>query len=508
MQRFIEGKNRNQINIVPMSFEDKISKDNPVRIIDALVESFDMHKLGFVHAKTKKTGRKPYNPKDLMKLYIYGYFNGIRSSRKLEKECKRNIEVMWLLNELTPDDKTICNFRKNNKKALMQVFKQFSMLCNELNLYGKEIIAIDGSKFRANNSRRKNYTRKKVAKMMKHYEEIAQKYIDLLEENDETEIKNGIENNSKEEIKEKLEKAKKRIAELTEMADEISKNGDISITDPDAKHMGVSNNGTDIAHNVQIAVDSKNDLVVTVDVISSAVDKNQLHNMASKAIKELGIESNKKEENKPIVTVLADKGYYTGEELLKCKKDKIKAIVAQPRNGSCTANEEYLKEKFEYDKNKDVYICPNNQVLRNISRPTSKQKIYKNPKACEKCNDKDKCTTAKKGRKVLRGEYQDIYDEAAKTMDENKKLYKRRQMIVEHPFGTIKRALGFTYFLTRGNESVKAESYMHFFIYNLKRVINIIKIDKLLKLLKAKRATFFAYCKYVNFFAYFTYQTS
>ena len=243
MSRYIEGENRNQLNMLPISLDEMIAEDNPVRVIDALVDSLDIKALNLQYATTKKIGRKPYDPKHLLKLYIYGYFNGIRSTRKLERECKRNIEVMWLLDNLKPDDKTISNFRQYNKKAIIEVFKQFSMLCNELGLYGKEIVAIDGSKFKANNSRRKNYTKNKVKKMLKHYEEVANKYIELLNENDHQE--DEVTSYSKEEIQEKLKKAKQRIEELTIMAEEIKENGEISITDPDAKHMMANNNGTD-----------------------------------------------------------------------------------------------------------------------------------------------------------------------------------------------------------------------------------------------------------------------
>ncbi len=489
MSRYINGENRNQLKMMPISLDEMIEEDNPVRVIDELVESLDIKALKFKHAITKETGRKPYNPRHMLKLYIYGYFNGIRSSRKLEKECKRNIEVMWLLDNLTPDDKTISNFRKENKKAITGVFKQFSMLCNELGLYGKEIIAVDGSKFRANNSRRKNYTKNKVKKMLEHHEETAKKYIEILKENDEKEKNEETVKHTKEEITTKLEEAQKRIKELTKMAEEIKKNGEISITDPDAKHMSVSNNGTDIAHNVQAAVDNKHHLVVEIDVISNPADQNQLHNMSSKAVEELGLKET--EEKTDIITVLADKGYYSGEDLEKCKKDKIRTIVPKQKTGSKIGDKRYIKDNFKYDKEKDIYICPNGEILQNISKPSTKDQTYRNTQACKKCKDKDKCTTAEKGRTIKRGPYQEVYDEVDKRTLENKELYKQRQMIVEHPFGTIKRTLGFSYFLTRGNENVTAESYMHFFTYNLIRVINIIGIKKLLEILRDKKRLIF-----------------
>jgi len=495
MSRYIEGENRNQLNMIPIALDEMIAEDNPVRVIDALVDSLDMETLDFKYTLPKSTGRKPYDPRYMLKLYIYGYFNGIRTTRKLEKECKRNIEVMWLLDNLKPDDKTISNFRKDNKKAITEVFKQFSMLCNELGLYGKEVIAVDGSKFRANNSRRKNYTKNKVTKMLKYYEETANKYIELLSENDQTDEE--LVGYTKEEIARKLEAAQRRIEELTEMAAEIEKNGEISITDPDAKHMGVSNNGTDIAHNVQIAVDSKNHLVVAVDVVSTPADQNQLHNMTLKAVEGLRLkedendELEKETEERYIITSLADKGYYCGEELEKCENDHIKAIVPKQKSGTRTGDEAYIKDKFIYDKDKDIYICPRGEELQNISKPNSKDKTYRNTEACGQCKHKAKCTTAKQGRIIKRGPYQETYDKVDQITLENKALYRQRQMIVEHPFGTVKRTLGFTYFLTRGNENVKAESCMHFFTYNLIRVINILGAKEFTRLLKAKSQAFF-----------------
>lgn len=500
MSRYIKGEDRNQLNILPISLDEMISEDNPVRVIDALVDSLDMEALDFKYSPPKETGRKPYDPRYLLKLYLYGYFNGIRSTRKLEKECIRNIEVMWLLDNLKPDDKTISNSRKDNKKSLTEIFKQFSMLLNELGLYGKQIIAIDGSKFRASNSRKKNYTKNKIKKMLDYYEQAAKKYIELLNENDKIDEESV--KYTKEELTDKLLAAKKRIEELTEMAEEIQQNGEISITDPDAKHMSVSNNGTDIAHNVQIAVDSKSHLVVAIDVISNPADQNQLYNMASKAVEQLGlresdetedsdIENKISHEEKEIITVLADKGYYSGEELEKCKKAHIKTIVSKPKNGTKIGDEEYIKEKFIYDKDKDIYICPSGEELKNISKPDSKNKVYRNTEACSKCKNKDKCTTSKRGREVKRGPYQETYDEVDKITQENKECYKQRQMIVEHVFGTVKRALGFTYFLTKGNENVKSESCMHFFTYNLIRAINIIGVKELTRILKAKIQAFF-----------------
>jgi len=474
---YIEGKiDRDQINIMPMSFDETIGEDNPVRVIDAFVEMLDNNTLHCKYSEPKSTGRRPYNPKDMLKLYVYGYFYGIRTSRKLEKECIRNIEIMWLINKLTPDFKTIADFRKDNKEVVISMFKEFGLFCNELNLIGKEMVAIDGSKFRACNGRRKNFTKRKIEKMLEHYEQSAKKYLELLANSDDNDTDDAKIDTSN--IKEKLQNAKKRIDELHLLQKEIEEKGEVSITDPDARHMSVSNNGTDIAHNVQTAVDSKYHLVVAVDVTSNAADNGQLYPMAEQAKKELSVDE---------ITVIADKGYYNGEDLKKCEENGITAIVSKQKSGSRTGNEDFAKDKFTYDREKDIYICPMGQILTRKSGDAAKRQQYFCA-ACNECPNKSKCTTNAKGRRISLTEYQEYYDRADKLFTENLELYKQRQMIVEHPFGTVKRALGYTYFLLRGHEKVKCESYMHFFIYNFKRVINIMGITPLIAAIKKKMA--------------------
>lgn len=477
--RYIESKiDREQLSMLPIAFDDMISDDNAVRAIDAFVEIVDIEGLCFKYSETKETGRMPYNPKDMLKLYVYGYFNGIRTSRKLERECSRNIELMWLINRLAPDFKTIADFRKDNKKAVIGIFKEFSVFCDEMNLIGKEIVAIDGSKFRACNSRRKNFTKRKIEKMLEHYEQSAKKYIELLESSDSSDNQNN--DFDKSIMHEKLLKAKKRIEELCQLQKEVEEKGEVSLTDPDARHMSVSNNGTDIAHNIQTVVDSKHHLVVAIDVISNAADNGQLYSMAEQTKKELCVEE---------LTVLADKGYYNGRDLKSCEENGITAIVSKQRFSNKTGNENFTKDKFVYDKQNDIYMCPMGKELKRQSGANTKRTRYR----CQECSDclnKANCTTNKKGREVSPTEYQEYYDRADKTFNENVHLYKMRQMLSEHPFGTVKRNLGYTYFLMRGNEKVKCETYMHFLAYNFKRVINILGITQFLDALKARQRKF------------------
>lgn len=474
MSGYIEGKiDTKQYSILPTCYDEMVSEDNPVRVLDAFIDSLDMRQLNFKNAdrQSSTAGRPSYNPKDLLKLYLYGYFNGIRSSRKLAKECERNIEVFWLINELKPDFRTIANFRKDNIKNMKLVFKEFSILCDSLNLIGKEIVAIDGTKFRANNGRRKNYTKGKLKKQIKYYEESIQKYMDVLDKEDleETDSKIRV---SKSELKAKIEEAKKRIKELEEIKEKVEKEGEISITDADSKHMKFNNNGIDIAHNVQVSVDNKQHLVVAVDVTSSPADQGQLSNMAIKTKEELEVEE---------IKALADKGYWNGEELKKCEENKITAIVSSPEE---QGNYGYKKSNFKYNKEEDSYVCPMGKTLY---RTRKKERTYMNAKECKTCPNRDKCTKSKRGRQITVTENEEYLERARDRQLENMDLYKQRQMIVEHVFGTIKRDLGYTYFLLRGNEKVKGESFMHFLIYNIKRVCNIKKIKDIIEAINAKK---------------------
>ena len=474
--RYVEGKiDREQTSMLPITFDDMISKENTIRVIEAFVDILNVKTLGFKYSETKAIGRMPYNPKDMLKLYVYGYLNGIRTSRKLERECGRNIELMWVLNRLAPDFKTIADFRKDNKKALIGVFKEFSLFCDEVGLIGKEMVAIDGSKFRACNSRRKNFTKRKIEKMLEHHEQSAKKYMELLEQVDDCETEdNKLDKNT---IQEKLLRAKKRIEELTELQKEVEEKGEVSLTDPDARHMSVSNNGTDIAHNVQTAVDSKHHLVVAIDVISNAADNGQLYPMAERVKQELNVDK---------ITAVADKGYYNGEDLKSCEENGITAIVSKQKFSNATGDENFAKDKFTYNQQEDTYTCPMGKILKRKSKVGAIRARYRCDE-CDTCLHKANCTTNKKGREVSPTEYQEYYDRADKRFAENIEIYKKRQMIVEHPFGTIKRSLGYTYFLMRGHEKVKSETYLHFFVYNFKRVINILGITPFLDALKEKK---------------------
>jgi transposase len=464
--------------MIPMCLDDMIASDCEVRAIDAIVSKMDIQSIGFTYSETKNTGRKPYNPVDMFKLYAYSYFNGIRSSRKIERECYRNIEVMWLINR--PDFKTIADFRKNNKNQIKLAFGKFSMICAELGLIGKEMVAVDGSKFRANNSRLAYHSEKKIEKKIEHYNRVAEQYLILLDSCDAQESVCDTVKLGREEIEEKINGIYKRLAELEVLKQQVKDNGTIYEVDPDSRMMKTNNNGCDICHNVQIAVDDKNHLVVAVDVTSDPVDKEQLHNISLQAKEELKVEE---------LTVIADKGYYSALQFAKCEEDNIIPVVSKADHSHMAATKEYGKSQFKYDEQNDGYICPQGQLLKayNHKKEYSKEKDYKryqNFEACSNCPVKEKCSDNKKGRTIHDRPFQRVADAVDRRTKEFSNMYKIRKQTVEHPFGTIKRTFGFSYFLTRRTENVRTESLLHFLVYNMKRAINIIGTKELIEKLQ------------------------
>jgi transposase len=468
---YIQGEDRNQIVLLAECIDDYVGEENPVRVIDAFVASINLDELGFAKAKPADTGRPPYNPADLLKLSIYGYSNAVRSSRKLERETHKNLEVIWLLNKLKPDFKTISDFRKDNKEALKKVFKMFTLLCKKWALFGKDLVAVDGSKFRASNSKKNNFSKKKLNRSIKYIEEQIDQYLKELEDTD---------NHEKDDARLTLEEMKKRIEELRSRKavyeelkvkmDEENIN-EISKTDPDSRQMKVNNNGMDVCYNVQTAVDSKNNLVVDFDVTSNASDQNELGKMSLKAKEDLGVES---------LEVLADKGYYNADDLKKCEQENITTFVAKQSNSNGTGVREYYPDKFKYNEQNDTYICPNNQELK-YKRTKGERRVYSNFDACSSCQFKELCTKSKKGREISRAKDQDFLDIVDTRTALNKEKYRKRQSIIEHVFGTIKRAMNAGYFLTRKIDSVGAETSLTFLAYNMKRVINILGVKEIIR---------------------------
>jgi transposase len=461
----------------PSCLDDMISEENPVRAIELIVESMKITELGFKYSETGETGRKPYSPVDMMKLYGYSYYNGIRSSRKIERECHRNIEVMWLLNELKPDHKTIANFRRDNKAGIKRAFRQFTLICAELGLISKEIVAVDGSKFRASNGRMRYHSKGKLAEKLTHYSEAIEKYMNLLEHCDQEESEAQPSQYTRKELTEKLAQIQKRVAELESISERVEAEGTLYLTDADARLMRTHNGGGDISHNAQVAAEAENHFVVAADVTSEAVDYGQLHNIASQAKEELQTDE---------LIAIADRGYYSGEEFKKCIDDGIQVLAPRADKGG-GQERGYTKGFFSYDKETDAYTCPQGQKLSlpKQVRANRKGDRYYNREACADCPAKEKCTPKTAYRTIVRGEFDDYAEEVDAFTKANAKIFAVRKCLCEHPFGTIKRALGFTYFLTRGRENVRTETLLHFLAYNMKRLVNIVGTEKLHAVLQA-----------------------
>ncbi|HEX3010514.1 MAG TPA: IS1182 family transposase [Syntrophomonadaceae bacterium] len=472
---YIQGEDRQQITLFPDAIDDYISEENSVRVIDAYVNSLNMMELGFLRTELREIGRPAYNPQDLLKLYIYGYMNRIRSSRRLETEAGRNLELIWLLRKLKPDFKTIADFRKDNKAAIKNVFKNFSLLCKNWDLYSKKVVAVDGSKFRASNSKRNNFNEKKIQRQLKYIDEKINTYLQELESNDKSEA--DIHIPSSEEIKQRINELNQRKAKYTAMQERMAITGEteISTTDPDARLMKANNNGIDVSYNVQTVVDQKYKLVVDTEVTNNPADQGQLNKMAGKAKQIFEAEE---------IKAVADKGYYSTNDLIECADNHIETYVAKPKPSVNTPDPDFSREQFKYNKEQNYYVCPTGQILyaskvRKVNNVEYQD--YKNFRACCNCEMKDHCTKSQKGRTISRNQSQEFLDTVDKRTMENKELYAQRQMLVEHPFGTVKRIWGYSYFLTRGIKSVAAENSLHFLAYNLRRVISILGVKEMIR---------------------------
>jgi len=478
-----KGEHRKQQMFFPPSIDEYVSEDNPVRAIEDYVELLDMVELGFTKASLNSSDGQPaYHPKLLLKIYIYGYLNKIRSSRKLETEIRRNVEMMWLCAGLKPSYKTIANFRKENSKALKKVFREFVLLCKELELISGEIVAVDGAFLRANASKNQLIMKKSAKRDLKKIDEKIDEYLKALSFADKEEKK---EKHLKPPVNQ-LSKIKKRKAKLDKDLALLEKMGvtQYNRTDPDAKVM-VKPSHNLMAYNVQIAVDSKFKFIIATDVSSVGQDSNQLCNMGTKA-KE--ITKNEK------MKFLADKGYYSAKEIKESIDNNITPYIPTPKNSDPQAKTGfYTQDKFTYDEKEDCYLCPNKQKLKRATF-TQKKKgrvnlVYRGTSAmCKSCPLRDNCLPEKTATKsIYKWEHQSILEAHHKKMktDEARKLIKKRGSLAEHPFGTIKQHLGWTHFLVRGREKVSGENALIMFSYNFRRLLNLIGIVLFRKLLIA-----------------------
>lgn len=463
--KYIKGQNRNQLVIFPTSLDYAIEKDNNVRFIDLFVESLDVASVGF-KIDHIENGRPAYHPKDLLKLYIYGYMNSTRSSRELEKECKRNIEVIWLLKGLAPDHNTISNFRRDNPKSIKKVFRATVQIAKNFNLIGGKLIAGDSTKLRAQNSKKNNFNTKKIDRHLAYIDDKLAKYNEQLSEADHDKSRL---------IKEEIKKHNDRKKEYINLQKQLDKTGEkqISTTDPDSKQMITRNNITEVVYNTQTTVDS--DYNIPIDYkVTNANDSKAMGNMLQRA--KTILKSNK-------FTALYDKGYHTGNEFKTADDLGIDVLVAIPSVAANAPDPAYNVEHFTYNKKKDCYICPQGNELTSTGT-WHKAKTYRFKryvtKACVICPVKDQCSKAKYGKGIQRSEYQEYINRNKERIENNKDYYRKRQAIVEHPYGTIKRQWGFNYIITKKFiKRAEADVGLMFTAYNLRRLISIFGVKVL-----------------------------
>jgi transposase len=477
MKRFIEGEDRKQVTLLPECLDDFIDDDNPVRIIEAFVEELELGPLGFAGTLPSATGRPSYHPAVLLKIYIYGYLNRVQSSRRLERECQRNVELMWLTGRLAPDFKTIADFRRDNGRALRNVCRQFVVLCRQLDLFAQAIVAIDGSKFKAVNAHDRNFTRGKLDKRMQQIDQCIERYLRAMETADRQ--PSDVAQARVGRLKEKVVTLKAQMEKLKQIESQLEKTaaGQISLTDPDARAMATSTSRGLVGYNVQTAVDTTHHLIVAHEVTNIGSDRSQLTNMATQA--KLAMEASD-------LQVIADRGYFNGDEILACEQAGITAFVSKPMTSGAKADGRFDKGDFVFDPASGEYRCPAGSRLiwrfRTVERGLVLNRYWSSD--CPRCSMKDKCTPSPY-RRVTRWEHEDTLEAMQKRLDLQPEVMRIRRQTVEHPFGTLKHWMGATHFLTRTLERVSTEMSLHVLAYNLKRVIKIIGTGALMKAIQA-----------------------
>ena len=467
---YIAGVDREQRVLFPESLDEYVASENPVRFIDAFVAKLDLAALGFSRSTPAPTGRPAYDPGDLLRLYIYGYMNRVRSSRRLESEAGRNVEMMWLLRKLQPDHKTIADFRKDHPEALKAVYRQFNALCRKLELLGGKRVAVDGSKFKAVNAPEQNQTEGGAKKALAEAEKRIERYLRELDDQDAGEEVQA-------EVRSKLENALSSKESFEAVLAEMNGAGEtqVSGTDPESRRMQVRGGGTDVCFNVQVAVDEKHHLIVAYDVTNDVSDINQLSSMAKAAKEELGAET---------LEVFADRGYYDGEEIAACVGMQITPNVPKTRTSKNRKTGLYTNERFRYDAENDVYHCPAKQTLNfagteNMDGRTLR--YYENRTACATCPLRAKCTESKRGRRIKRLPEAALLEAMEQRLKANPELRSLRLKLVEHPFGTIKRWMDQGYFLTRGRRKTAGEFGLTALAYNLKRALAVLGAGRLIE---------------------------
>ena len=479
MKRFLVGADRGQSTLLPECLDEWIDESNPVRAVDAFVDALDLGKLGFEGVVPEVTGRPSYHPSALLKLYIYGYLNRVQSSRRLEREAGRNLEVIWLLGRLVPDDKTIADFRKDNGSAIRKVCAQFVALCRDMGLLTKASVAIDGSKFKAVNNRDRNFTRAKVERRRAQLEESVARYLSQLDTADLQEPSEALAAKTAH-LKEKLAKLESEMQRLAAREKQMLASPDqqISLTDPDSRSMATSGRGSGVVgYNVQVAVETEHHLIVTHEVTNSGSDRAQLANMGRQAREALGVDK---------LEAVADRGYYNSTEIKACDDAGVAVTLPKPMTSGAKSDGRFGKQDFVYNAAEDVYRCPAGEKL--AYRMTTEQdgKMMRRywTNACPNCPLKSKCTTGNE-RRIPRWEHEHVLEAAQKRIDENPQAMRTRRETVEHPFGTLKMRMGATHFLMKRLPKVATEMALHVLAYNLTRVMNIVGVKPLLAAIRA-----------------------
>jgi transposase len=474
MKRFVEGMDRGQSTLLPECVEDWISEGNPVRVIDVFVDGLDLGEMAFEGVDPAATGRPAYHPSILLKLYIYGYLNRVQSSRRLEREAGRNLEVMWLLGRLAPDHKTIADFRKDNGAALRKVCARFVELCRDMGLLATTSVAIDGSKFKAVNNRDKNFTRAKVERRRVQLEESVGRYLSQLDTADRQEPTEALVAKVTR-LKEKLTTLKEQMSKLAGYETQMLASPDqqISLTDPDSRSMATSGRGSGVVgYNVQVAVDTEHHLIVTHEVTNSGSDRAQLANMATQAKAVLGVDK---------LEAVADRGYYSGEEIKACEDADIAVTLPKPATSGMEAKGQFGKHDFVYLADDDAYRCPAGEVLSYHSATVDGGRAIRRywTRACVTCPLKARCTKAR-NRVISRWEHEHVMEAAQKRLDENPQAMRQRRETVEHPFGTLKMRMGATHFLMKRLPKVATEMALHVLAYNMTRAMSIMGVRPLI----------------------------
>ena len=476
MKRFIEGESRSQITLLPESLDDYISEGNPVRAVEAFIDELDLGALGFAGVRPAVTGRPSYHPSVLLKLYLYGYLNRIQSSRRLERECQRNVELMWLTGKLAPDFKTIADFRHDNGQAIRNVCREFILLCRRLNLFTQAIVAIDGSKFKAVNAHDRNFTRAKVDKRMKEIERSIDEYLVAIETADRN--PSEVTETKTIHLSKKIETLRREMRELKGMQAQLeASGGQVSLTDPDARAMATSTSRGMVGYNVQTAVEPEHHLIVAHEVTNIGSDRRQLAKMARQAQEIMPDQE---------LQAIADRGYFNGEEVLACDQAGITAYVSKPMTSEAKAEGRFDKSDFVYQPDTDTYRCPaGSQLIRRFSRMEKDYLIHRYWSSdCPHCPIKAQCTPSDY-RRVSRWEHEAVLEAMQKRLDGKPNVMRIRRQTVEHPFGTIKFWMGARHFLMRTLEHVQTEMSLHVLAYNLKRVIQIVGMTTLMAAIKA-----------------------